>query len=113
VDGQDAGGRRWQVLDPARLGRQPGIGLPPCTGAPAEAAGAGCVAPWIVLQTSAAADGLVRDWPLPAAGIERHRGYAFQWYALAALAAVLTAGHVRRLILRRRHEQPDSRRAGR
>ncbi len=113
VDGQDAGGRRWQVLDPARLGRQPGIGLPPCTGAPAEAAGAGCVAPWIVLQTSPAADGLVRDWPLPAAGIERHRGYAFQWYALAALAAVLTAGYARRLILRRRHEQPDSRRAGR
>ncbi|MCK2095525.1 SURF1 family protein [Thauera aromatica] len=113
VDGQDAGGRRWQVLDPARLGRQPGIGLPPCTGAPVAAAGAGCVAPWIVLQTSPVADGLVRDWPLPAAGIERHRGYAFQWYALAALAAVLTAGYARRLILRRRHEQPDSRRAGR
>ena len=110
VGGPDAGGRRWQVLDPARLGAQPGVGLPPCAGAPA---GAGCVAPWIVLQTSAAADGLVRDWPLPAAGIERHRGYAFQWYALAALAAVLTAGYARRLILRRLHDQPDLRRAGR
>lgn len=111
--GPDVDGRRWQVLDPARLGAQPGIGLAPCAGARAGADGPGCIAPWIVQQTSAAADGLARAWLPPAAGIERHRGYAFQWYALAALAAVLTAGHARRLILRRRHDQPDLRRAGR
>jgi cytochrome oxidase assembly protein ShyY1 len=29
---------------------------------------------------------LSRDWPSPALGIERHQGYAFQWYALAAMA---------------------------
>jgi cytochrome oxidase assembly protein ShyY1 len=33
-------------------------------------------------------DGLVRDWPRPGFGIDRHRGYAFQWYALAATAFV-------------------------
>jgi cytochrome oxidase assembly protein ShyY1 len=29
---------------------------------------------------------LVRDWPLPSTGIEKHKGYAVQWYALAAMA---------------------------
>jgi cytochrome oxidase assembly protein ShyY1 len=29
---------------------------------------------------------LVRDWPAPSLGIEKHRGYAFQWYALAVMA---------------------------
>jgi surfeit locus 1 family protein len=29
-------------------------------------------------------------WPRPDAGVERHRGYAFQWYSLAALIAGLT-----------------------
>ncbi len=45
---------------------------------------------WIVLQQGAARDGLVRDWPRPDAGIERHQGYALQWFGLAALAAGLT-----------------------
>lgn len=46
--------------------------------------------PFLVQQTAPAtpADRLVRDWPEPAAGIDKHRGYAFQWYALAALAIV-------------------------
>ena len=34
----------------------------------------------------ARADPLVRDWPAPSLGIEKHRGYAFQWYALALMA---------------------------
>lgn len=34
-------------------------------------------------------DGLVRDWPEPGVDVDRHLGYAFQWYALAALAGVL------------------------
>lgn len=33
-------------------------------------------------------DGLARDWPAPSLGIDRHRGYAVQWYALAAMAIV-------------------------
>lgn len=31
-------------------------------------------------------DGLVRDWPRPSQGADKHRGYAFQWYGLAAAA---------------------------
>lgn len=42
--------------------------------------------PFIVEQTTDAQDGLVRDWPRPSTGIDKHRGYAFQWYALAATA---------------------------
>lgn len=34
-------------------------------------------------QTSA--DGLLRQWPLPAADVHKHHGYAFQWFALSAL----------------------------
>ena len=42
--------------------------------------------PFVLQQTSAGTDTLVRDWPAPALGIEKHRGYAFQWYALALMA---------------------------
>lgn len=42
--------------------------------------------PLLIEQTSDANDGLVRDWPRPSSGIDKHRGYAFQWYALAATA---------------------------
>jgi cytochrome oxidase assembly protein ShyY1 len=44
--------------------------------------------PFLVEQTGALGEGgaLVRDWPLPSTGIEKHKGYAFQWYALAAMA---------------------------
>ena len=40
-------------------------------------------------QSGAASEGLQRDWPAPALGIERHYGYAFQWFALSALIAFL------------------------
>lgn len=33
----------------------------------------------------AATDGLLRDWLPPATGVHKHYGYAFQWFALAAL----------------------------
>ena len=42
--------------------------------------------PFVVEQTGGASDGLVRDWPRPSLGIDRHYGYAFQWFALAATA---------------------------
>lgn len=44
--------------------------------------------PFLLEQTSALPDGLVRDWPQPSSGIDKHRGYAFQWFALAAMAFV-------------------------
>jgi surfeit locus 1 family protein len=48
------------------------------------------VARFIVQQTNETGDGLKRVWPRPDAGVDRHRGYAFQWYSLAVLIAVLT-----------------------
>ena len=44
------------------------------------------VEPFIIEQTSSVDDRLVRDWPRPSLGIDRHYGYAFQWFALAATA---------------------------
>lgn len=43
---------------------------------------------FIIEQTSQTDDGLLRDWPAPSAGIDKHHGYAFQWYALAAVAFI-------------------------
>ena len=45
--------------------------------------------PIVIEQRSDSGDGLLREWPRPDAGIERHEGYALQWYSLAALAVVL------------------------
>jgi surfeit locus 1 family protein len=44
-----------------------------------------------VQQTGAPAEGLLRDWPEPASGVEKHYGYVFQWWALSALIAILYA----------------------
>lgn len=42
--------------------------------------------PFIIEQLSDIQDGLVRDWQKPSTGIDKHRGYAFQWYVLAVTA---------------------------
>lgn len=42
-----------------------------------------------VQQSGGASEGLLRDWPPPASGVEKHYGYAFQWWALSALIAIL------------------------
>ncbi|WP_211455226.1 SURF1 family protein [Collimonas antrihumi] len=44
--------------------------------------------PFVIEQTSNTDDHLLRDWPRPSLGIEKHRGYAFQWYALAVMAFI-------------------------
>lgn len=75
---------------------QLGAALPPKPGSivqnldPAEFAAVSklAVQPFIIEQTSDTHDGLVRDWPAPSLGIDKHRGYAFQWYGLAATAIV-------------------------
>lgn len=65
-----------QNLDPAQFAKASGL----------------TVAPFVVEQAGnggdSSADGLVRDWPAPSLGVEKHQGYAFQWYALAAMAAL-------------------------
>jgi surfeit locus 1 family protein len=45
--------------------------------------------PLSALQTSAADDGLLRDWPQPATDVHKHYGYAFQWFGLSTLFALL------------------------
>lgn len=46
---------------------------------------------FVVVQTGAASEGLLREWPVVNLGVEKHYGYAFQWFALAALIAGLFA----------------------
>ncbi len=65
----------WQNLDPQRFTQVTGV----------------AVLPLVVEQTVPAdpTDTLVRAWPEPDLGIERHRIYMFQWYTFAAMAAGL------------------------
>jgi len=42
-----------------------------------------------VQQTGAASEGLLREWPVVASGVEKHHGYAFQWFGLSGLVALL------------------------
>jgi surfeit locus 1 family protein len=59
-----------QNIDPAQFAQASGLKLQP----------------FFIEQGGAGADGLVRNWPAPSLGVEKHQGYAFQWYALAAMA---------------------------
>lgn len=47
------------------------------------------LAPLTVLQTGPADDGLLRAWPVVGAGVDKHYGYAFQWFGLCGLIALL------------------------
>lgn len=65
----------WQNLDPARVAQATGMTVLP-----------------VVLEQTAPLSGddrLVRTWPAPDFGIERHRIYMMQWYLFAATAAGL------------------------
>jgi len=44
---------------------------------------------FILVQQGPASEGLLRAWSAPSLGVERHYGYAFQWFSLAALIAGL------------------------
>jgi len=60
--------------------------------------------PMSVLQLpspSTTGDGLRREWPAPALGVDRHYGYAVQWFALAAL---MTGMYVWFQFVRRRRQ---------
>ena len=47
------------------------------------------VQPFVVEQTSALGDGLVREWDRPEATFLKNEMYALQWYSLAALCVIL------------------------
>lgn len=70
------GGRIRQNLDLSAFARETGLPLRPLS----------------VLQLATprfAGDGLQRDWPAVAVDVHKHYGYAFQWFALAALVTGL------------------------
>ena len=56
-----------------------------------------------VQQVGAPNEGLQRDWPQVGSGVAMHYGYAFQWFALSTLIAILYVWFqiVRRFILPR------------
>jgi surfeit locus 1 family protein len=45
--------------------------------------------PLSVQQTGSPSQGLLRQWPQAGSGAEKNYGYAFQWWALASLIAIL------------------------
>ncbi len=45
--------------------------------------------PVMLIQTGHPSEGLLRDWPAISLGIEKHYGYALQWFAMAALVVAL------------------------
>lgn len=62
-----------QNLDLARFRAETGLALLPLS----------------VQQAGPASEGLLRQWPQPASGAAKNIGYAFQWWAIAAVIAVL------------------------
>ncbi len=58
-----------------------------------------------VLQTGAGSEGLLRDWPEVGTGVEKHYGYAFQWFGLCALIAFLYVWF--QFIAPRRRQRPS------
>jgi surfeit locus 1 family protein len=57
------------------------------------------IQPFVIQQDREGApeDGLVREWDPPDLGIDRHYGYAFQWFALAVTILVFyLVTHVKR-----------------
>jgi len=73
-----ASGAIRQNLDPADYARETRLPLRPLT----------------VVQVDGGnppRDGLQRQWPQPAADVQKHYGYAFQWFALCALIIGLYA----------------------
>ncbi|MEO1766999.1 SURF1 family protein [Thiobacter aerophilum] len=45
--------------------------------------------PVVVTQLNDTGDGLHRQWVRPDTGVEKHLGYAFQWFAMAATIVIL------------------------
>jgi surfeit locus 1 family protein len=84
--GDDAPGSRWQHLSLDRYAAFARID----------------VQPFVVQETSEADDGLVRDWPRPDLGADKHKAYALQWYAFALLTVILY------VVLNLRRDRPPS-----
>lgn len=87
--GEADGGVIRQNLDAGMLAREWGVELRPLS--------------LLEQQAGRADDGWVRRWPVPNLDIGKHHGYAFQWFALAALITGLVLWY--RLIRLRREDR--------
>ncbi len=70
---QTVEGRVWQNLDMPRMDALLRYPLQPV----------------VITQLNDNGDGLLRQWERPDAGVEKHLGYAFQWFALALTIIVI------------------------
>lgn len=86
-----AQGRIRQNLDLAAFSAETGLALLPVS----------------LLQTGSASEGLLRNWAAPNTGVDKHHGYAFQWFALCALLVGLYVWF-QLLVPRRRSSVPPS-----
>ena len=66
-------GRLRQNLDMQKFSAELGVPLLPVS----------------VQQLGAASEGVLREWPQVSTGVDKHYGYAFQWFALSALLTLL------------------------
>lgn len=74
-------GKVWQNIDIQRMGQALPYSLQPI----------------VVTQLNDTGDGLRRAWQPPDVGIEKHLGYAFQWFAMAtAIVVIYGVMYVRR-----------------
>lgn len=71
--GTPSGGRIRQNVDLAQMAGETGLPFLSLT----------------LQQTGTASEGLERDWPAVDLGVDKHYGYAFQWFGLSALIAGL------------------------
>lgn len=85
-----AQGRIRQNLDLAAFSAETGLALLPLS----------------LLQTGPASEGLLRNWPASNTGVDKHYGYAFQWFGLCALLVGLYVWY--QLILPRRRATASS-----
>ncbi len=83
-------GRIRQNLDLAAFSAETGLQLLPVS----------------LLQAGPASEGLLRNWAAPNTGVDKHYGYAFQWFGLCALLLGLYAWY--QLILPRRRATASS-----
>ena len=72
------GGAIRQNLDIASFATESGLPLLPLSVQQSDA-----------ISSITAGDALMRQWPRPAVDVQKHYGYAFQWFALCALMAGL------------------------
>ena len=86
LDGTYKEGRIWENLTVERYAAWSGLQIQPV----------------VLLETSAAADGLVREWPKAGSGAEKNRGYALQWFLMAVTTIALWGYYFLRG--RRKHE---------